>query len=341
MAKTRTRYGARAPTRAAPKQMKRSHPQGQIRKRRTFIGALALLLVLDAVLVHIALDAGSPRRSEAMSAPTSEVAPSSNPPPVPTETESPSPAQPPAARAPTRIISALDGITAWRATTGTCPDTLALPELTTDSGATFTPTNATISSDVVALQSIAVEGEDVATMIGQSSDDCSPTLVRTFVAGDNYEQFAGGLVGAWYVDPRNRAELHSPGGIVAAPCPAVMALAVRDENDAAVLCDDQTIFMTTDSAASWSRPIAGPGAVNLTSGPDGYFVASVGVEGCVGVQIAQMSLAPVLTPTGCLLIAGEPAALVGNVSLSSGGGTLWLWAGDSLARSTDEGATWL
>ena len=337
MAKTRTRYGA--PARPAPKQKKRSDPRGQIRKRRTFVGALGLLLVLDAVLVHLALDAGSPRRSEAVSAPTSDVVPSSYPAQVPTETESPPPAQPPAASVPTRIISALDGITAWRATTGVCPDALALPELTTDSGATFTPTNATISSDVVALQSIAVDDEDVATMIGQSSDDCSPMLVRTFVGGLNYEEFAPGLVDVWYLNPLNRAEVHRPDSTVAAPCANVVALAAQDLVSAAVLCDDQTVFTTADGAVTWSSPVVAPGAINIASTSEGFVVATVAAEGCAGVQLAR--LAEALTPSGCLPIDTEPEALVGNVALSIADGVLWLWAGDSLVRSSDGGMTWL
>ena len=304
-------------------------------KRGILIAAVVAFLLVDIGLVAVALNSVAPApESAATTAPAASAAPSPSP------TPSPSVAPAPASVVPARMLEAVDASTAWRATTGACPDALALPELTVDSGATFTATDATGPADIVALQSIVAGSGDVATFVGQSALDCSPLVARTFVAGANYGVFPEGLDGAWYVDAANRAQIHRPGGLVPAPCASVVSLSARDAANAAVLCDDGTIVTTADAAETWSAPVAAPGAMNLAATADGYLVASVAVLGCDGVQVGLLGDAVV--PSGCLPVAVEPSALAGNIALSvADDGTLWVWAGDALGRSGDGGASWL
>jgi hypothetical protein len=301
---------------------------------------LALFFVADIALAAVALaGARLPAREASQAAPSTPAAAAR-----PTPTPTPTPTTPAVtAVLPTRILVAANASLAWRATTGACPATQATPEFTTDSGAKWVSTNATTATGIRSLQSIAIEGKKVASMIGQAAQDCSVQLVRTFVAGTNYEKYPAALAGSWYVNPLNRASLHSPAGDFAAPCKTVLALAHRDATSAAVLCDDQTIHTTTDAAATWSTPASILGALNLAPSAAGYVVAAVGAEKCAGVEVLSIPepAAASATATGCLPTDAPPAALSGNVALSEAAGTLWLWAGDTMKRSTDGGVTWL
>ena len=320
--------------------IRRPDPGAVSRRRRLLIGGLVLFLAVDVALVAVALNA--PHPTEEASGGTAS--PTVRATPTPTATSKPKPTVAPvAAVLPTRLIVARDGELAWRAATGACPATSASPELTTNSGATWKPTDATGPTGVRSLQSITIEGREVASMIGQSAADCSTMFVRTYVAGDNYEEYPADLAGVWFVNPLNRAALHSPAGDFSAPCTTVLTLAARDANNAAVLCGDQTVFTTTDAAASWSPAMPVSGALNLAPSAAGYVVAAVGAPGCAGVEILSITepvATPQFTPTGCFPSDVAPASFSGNVALSEAAGTLWLWAGDSLSRSGDGGATW-
>ena len=177
-------------------------------------------------------------------------------------------------------------------------------------------------------------------MVGLSGDDCSPQLVRTFVAGDNYAAYPELLSGTWFVNPADRAALRSPSGDFGTPCTQVIALAARDASSAAILCDAGEIFTTTDAAASWSEPVTVRGAVNLSSASNGYVVAAVGNPECVGVEIFGVDDTGGATPTGCFPLPVEPASLAGDIAVSQAGDTLWLWAGEKVIRSADGGSTW-
>ncbi|TFD66499.1 hypothetical protein E3T47_08475 [Cryobacterium ruanii] len=252
---------------------------------------------------------------------------------------------------------------AWRAITGTCPDPLAEPEVSTDAGATWTTTDANTPTEVTALQSIDPTNGAVAQMLGFAQADCSAQVVRTFVGGDNYASADDELDTAWYVDPADRAELHGPDGVQTAPCDAVVALAPGASADAAaVLCADARIFTTADAAASWSAPLTVPGALTLTATPGGYLALAAGPAPvttqptatpapatCLGLGVIDVSVdpadpagAPIASATGCYVTDEAPAALAGNIAVSvADDDTVWLWIGDLTLRSTDAGQTWL
>ena len=319
----------------------RPDPGRQLARRRLWIIGLSLFVIADIALVAMALNRPAPSTPDAWVAPTFASTPAPTSTPEPTQT-----AEPPQTVKivdPTRILEARDGSLAWRAVTGPCPGTLATPERTIDSGATWKPTNATTPTDVVSLRAITIEGTDVASMIGQLASDCSTNLVRTYVGGDNYERYPADLAGAWFVHPLDHTVVHSPAGDFAAPCANVMVLAAIDGDRAAALCNGQTLHVTTDAAASWSAAVSVPGAMNLTESASGYLVATVSTDpDCVGVQLLTL---PELVEggSGQLPISGcfpTPASLAGNIALSEGAGTLWLWAGDALERSSDGGTTW-
>jgi hypothetical protein len=316
-----------------PRQRKRLDPRDLSRRRAWVYFAVAVFLIVDIALVVLALNSahpGTPRDTLR---------------PIPTFTAqapSPSPAQSAttSARAvpSTRVLAAFDGTTAWRATTGACPATPASPELTTDSGATWKKTDATGPTKVTAIQRIFVGGKDLAMMVGLNQADCTPALIKTFVAGRSYAAYPKELAGTWFVNPADRSSVHSPAGVFASPC-SVIALAPRDAKTAAVLCDDHTVHMTTDAAATWLIRVDAPGAVALAASDTGYFAAALDQVGCAGVQVTGVNTNATSNP-GCYPIDAAADSLAAKVAVSAAGGTLWLWAGDSVARSTDNGATW-
>lgn len=323
------------------------------RRRWLVIAGVTALVLLDVILVVWVL--GRPQTSEAGSrgpipgAPSSDVTADpdadggeTDPDSQPSEDPDASAAIEPVASGPAaRILTALDGEVAWRATTGECPAATASPEFTTDGGASWTMTDATGPTGVTALQRIIVSSADVAAMVGAAPDGCEPTLIRTYVAGDNYEDYPAEVAAAWHIDPADRASVNAPGGVVEAPCAAVVAIAAASDVAAAVLCADGTIATTTDAGAVWSTPLAVAGAQALAPTSGGYVVARLGGSSCEGVGLSLVDTAgSSATDSGCLPVPRDLASLAGQVAVSDGDGTLWLWAGEALARSADRGATW-
>ncbi|KGJ81782.1 hypothetical protein GY21_01535 [Cryobacterium roopkundense] len=314
-------------------------PKDSSRRRVWVYAAVAAFIIFDLALIGFAL---STTKADADvtpgTVPTSSEASTPSAEPV----ASTSPAAPTAstvvAVTPSRMISAVDGTTAWRAVSGECPTASVSPEVSSDSGATWTSTDASGPTDVSAVQSIAAQSGSVVEFVGLDQANCAPLFVKTFVGGDNFRSYPEQLDGQWYVDPADRAVVHSPAGDSAAPCASVLALAPRSGTEAAVLCSSNELYVTADAAATWSAAAVLAGAVNVAASDAGYVAAVAGAADCAGVQV--VTLTPELAPTvtGCLPVAGD---LPGNVTLSATGDTLWLWANDTLARSTTAGAAWL
>ncbi|TFC12019.1 hypothetical protein E3O19_13785 [Cryobacterium algoritolerans] len=319
-------------------------PRDTSRRRVWVYVAVATFVAADLILIVLAL--GSTRATDAAEVsrpiPTFSAASAVDAAAAPTPTATPT-ATPAATTVlplpPTRLLDAVDGQTAWRAQTGPCPATPASPELTTNGGATWKKTDATGTAKVTALQSLMVTSESVVEMVGLAKSDCAPQFVKTFVSGDNYSSYSDKLAGTWFVDPADRATIHSPSGSAKAPCDAVVTLAVRDDKSAAALCADGRLFSTVDAAA-WSPASALPGVVSITDTDTGYLAAAVGRSECAGVQLITLAPARESTEAGCFKAAVQPSGLTGNIAVSGAVGTVWLWAGDAFVRSSDGGATW-
>ena len=318
-------------------------PRDSSRRRLWVYFAVAVFILADVALIAYALnfDRSITTAEQPRPVPTFANQVSSAPPAAPAAESTSVPAAVPiVAVPPTRFLSAVDDTTAWRAVTGECPSSPVAPEFTTDAGVAWTFTNATDQTDVTALQGLIASSESIVQLVGLAAADCEPQFVQTFVGGDTFKSYPEKLEGAWFIDPADRAFVHSPTGDSAAPCPAMIALAPRDAESAAVLCDDQTIFTTTDAAATWSSPMTLAGAVAITASDTGYLAAAVGRAECAGVQLQTITPALISTEQGCFKTAAQPAQLSGTVAVSSASGTIWLWAGDAFTRSADGGVNW-
>ncbi|TFD70124.1 hypothetical protein [Cryobacterium sp. Hb1] len=309
--------------------------------RRWALTALSVFVIGDIALVAVALAPPGEPSTKVADAPAAVISA------IPTEgpVETTVPVEPvqivPAAIEtfpPTRILSALDANTAWRTLTGPCPATPAAPERTTDSGASWASFDASIETDASSILTMTVVDETETSLVTLDASDCAPQVVDTYVAGEEWANYPERASARWFVNPSNRALVHTPNGDVAAPCASVAVLATRSSTAAALLCGDGTFLRTTDAGASWGAGIALNGGVNLTSTADGYLVVAQSQASCDGLQVlatGEPTEAP-LSIAGCRSAAFNP----GDVAVSSGGETLWLWAGDALSRSNDGGATW-
>jgi photosystem II stability/assembly factor-like uncharacterized protein len=294
--------------------------------------ALALFLVLDIALVVFALDANRVPSANAGQTPGAPAKPSASPAPSGT----PTPTVAPIAVEPQRLLAAISADVAWRGAIGSCPNGPSELEYTTDGGASWDavdPRNATGANTLVRLIPSSSSEARVVTL----DDDCSPQLVGTFVAGEEWEDYTFNLGAYWYVDPADRTNVHTPAGFVAAPCESVVAMATRSSTEAVVLCADQALFTTTDGGAKWSAAISVPGAVAIDASARGYIVAVAAQGTCTGTSVVTLIDGVPSSPVGCM---GEPV-LAGQTALAAAvDDTLWLWAGESFAQSTDGGETW-
>ncbi|MEB0285055.1 hypothetical protein QN355_00650 [Cryobacterium sp. 10S3] len=105
------------------------------------------------------------------------------------------------------------------------------------------------------------------------------------------------------------------------------------------LCGDGRLFTTTDAAVTWSTPATLPGAIALAPATSGYLVVSAGRPECAGAQLLTVTDALVPTVAGCYAVSTPSTAMAGTVAVSEAAGTIWLWAGEQVVRSTDSGAT--
>jgi hypothetical protein len=313
---------------------RRFNPHESSRRRLWIYVAVIAFVLVDVLLISWALGSRSPGTSVSSAGPNPSFTPQ------PTSTPTPTAATPTVAVPPTRLLSALDGFTAWRATTGECPAP-AMPEITTNAGDTWRETDATGDVQMTALQSMTVVSDSLVQLVGLSADDCSPQFARSFVAGDDYSLAPNLLGGQWYVDPADREIVHTPSGDVEAPCDSVIALASRSDSQAGVVCSDTRVFTTPDGGSTWSNSVTIRGAVNLAVTEMGYRIATVGLPECAGVQLIALSAEPpTATPTGCLPVDEPAETMQGNVAIAEAAGTLWVWAGDTVMQSIDQGTTW-
>ena len=325
----------------APEAKKVPATEARLNRRKLAIAGVIAFVVVDIILVVWALVAvRTPPHDPAPAASSSTPATHT---PAPTETPRPTPSATPtstpaaSAVAPTRVLAALDGSTAWRASTGPCPATTASPQLTTDGGATWKPTDAAGPTGASSILRISVESAKQASAITLASQGCTPEYIRTYVAGDNWAAYPDQLAGSWFVDAAKRSVVHTPAGDVQAPCPTVIDVAVHDAANAAVLCANHDVHSTGNGGGAWGPAVPVAGAVAITTAGNGYLLAVTDRQGCAGTATTSWDGGSALAGGGCATSTKPPA---GAVSIANGGGTLWMWSGDTVVKSSDGGASW-
>jgi photosystem II stability/assembly factor-like uncharacterized protein len=135
-----------------------------------------------------------------------------------------------------------------RATTGSCQtgDTPVL-EVSTDSGATFTPTAEGLG--VAQVLRVAVVSASDLWFVG-TDDMCTPSVWHSAGAGTGWTR-SPGTHGVWHVEPAaGSSAVHAPTGQVPVGC-SVASLSPIDGQTARVLCTSGTVLGTTDGGSSW------------------------------------------------------------------------------------------
>lgn len=291
------------------------------------IAGVVAFVVVDIVLVWFAIS--STRSAAADQDAASEVLPTLATP----VTAAPTPAREPdvAVEPLTAVLAAADASVAYRAVTGPCPATPAALEVTGDSGVTWTPA---APAEAASIREAFTDGTEVVSIVASQTDGCAPELLRSFARGAEW-QVTEELATRWHLAD---GQVVAPSGASSVPCAAPVQLAQRDPSAAAVLCDDATVAATTDGGTTWTSSGQIDGAASVAPSADGYRVAVTRRDDCAGAQVVPISPAlEVGAPGGCL---PSDAADGATVLATAGDGTVWIWSGDVVARSSDGGTTW-
>lgn len=286
-------------------------------KRTLALIGLGVFAVADIMLIALALGTigGGAGEGDTTARPSASF--TAEPSPEPTETPDPMPPATPVLRA----LTVVDEQVAWRAERGNC-DTQAVIEVTSDGGATWTPTRPVTTEGREVLW-LWAQDESYAQAAVSAGDDCERTGIRTFTSGDFWNLSPDALDEATFIAPDGT--LITPSGATA-PCDTPVDVAERGAA-LAVLCADGTVHESIDGAG-WTQAAA-PGAVAISDAGAGYALAVQRLEGCDGIALVSLS-AEALTAGGtpsearsCLTGAVDPDA----TALASSSDAMSLWSG--------------
>ena len=220
------------------------------RRRILVAGGVAVLAIVTVILSVIALRiSGNPSANASQATSPSET-PTTTQAPDPTATSTPSSV---VLVPPTRLLAAFDAAGVSRYGPAACPDPRTTFEVSSDGGVTWEGSDVAESTDSTAALNPTAGSSDVVHMVTLTAE-CAPQYLRSFVGGIEWQVFNSDLPVTWYFDPADGTTVNTPQGARSTPCTAVSMAATGSR--AAVLCTDSTIFVTEDSAASWSSAIS-------------------------------------------------------------------------------------
>ena len=239
----------------------------------------------------------------------------------------------------TRIITAVDGDTAWRGTTGTCSTSGAALAVTSDGGRTWqntkTPYPVVTRVQPTDAPRAFVAGADPDCVMGvRSTTDTGTTWIGTG---------PGSLSETLTRDAKDPTRVRAPGGRTAAPCGTlvVIDLARSSTTGAQALCADGTLRTSADDGRTWPQSGQVNGALAIDSKIVGGNVTAFVVtttQGCAGLRLKSV-VNDVVIDLGCAEIASTPTP--GTVALSvPNPDTGWLLVGAETWRSDDGLKTW-
>lgn len=287
------------------------------------------LVVIDVVLVSLALGRTAPEENGPAG-------------PIPTFTSTPDTTETPRASASAdagtasagqqgrRLLAAVDGLEAWRASGGSCGGPRPVLEHTVDGGATWVAVG--LGTEVGSLMAIRASSPGLSILAGVGAD-CATTVRTSADQGATWTDGVAGAAGAGI----STDGVVLAGGTTQAPC-ADPIEAFQGERTAVVICDGQVEWRTGTQA--WvDVPMGGVRSIAVDGG--GYTLARVDVASCAGVQIVTMPASDVtpstaVSPVGC----ADGTDADGTVTIDRAGQDVWLWDGETVRVSSDGGATW-
>lgn len=304
--------------------------------KRTVISVAVLVVVLvvvDVVLVTLALSRTAPESGGRpgpvptfSSTPTSNDLRSSSP--RPSATSSPSAAAS-ADGGGARLLSAVDGVTAWRSTRSQCGGATVL-ERTTDGGVTWQQVD--LDDDVDAVYAIRALSGSISVVVGVGTD-CEPAVRTSTDNGKTWKAGAVAAAGA-AVTP---AGLFLKTGVAPSPCPDPRE-AFQGSYTTAIVCASGVVEWRQGSGVWIAVPVAG--IESLTDAGNTYTVARSDVPGCAGISVGSLPAAAMTTSSTVSDVGCASAARGESPAISRAGQATWLWAGATVLVSEDGGATW-
>lgn len=307
---------------------------GRALPRTTLIGVAVVvvaLVVIDVVLVALALGrtapetAGSPRPIPTFgTTATGPATPGSSP-----SASASAGADGDAAGSASHMLSAVDGLEAWRASSTSCADPEAVLEHTTDGGKEWQAV--ALDGDVRTIGALRATSSGVSVLVG-TGDRCADEVRTSTDDGATWTAGAPGAAGAGITEQG----LVLGDAVVASPC-ADPADAFRGDSTTLVACDDQLDWRSGTGA--WvDVPVDGVRAIAVDGGE--YTLARAGTASCDGVQIETMPASGVTTKTGTTPIGCNHVSTDRPIALDRSGEDVWMWAGDRVDVSANGGATW-
>ena len=306
------------------------------------LGLLFLLFRPDQALT--AEPADQDRGEGALPAPRSSptVMPSSSAPAEQTTSPSPSaskdatsstqPIEPAPAQ---RLLFAVTSKTAWRATVGDC-DTPGKVERSTDGGASWKLIDRTGLAPIVRLG--AEPSGDLFT-IGGSSRSCSARYVA-YANDGKVTASTNNPIDVWFPTPTDRDEINGPGDTKATPCKGhAVGFAPRNLSQALVICANGATMSTRNSGKTWQQVGRFPNALAIASAGGQYWVAGAS-EDCDGVTVQSLTESSGSLARGRARCSPGANVAAGQVAIDVTGDTIWLWLGDKVAVSKNNGRTW-
>jgi hypothetical protein len=306
------------------------------------VGLLYLLFRPDQALT--AEPADQDRGAGTLPAPKSSptMMPSSSA--LPEQTTSPSPSASKGATSSTqsiepapaqRLLFAVSSKTAWRATVGDC-DTPGKVERSTDAGASWKLIDRTGLTPIVRLG--AEPSGDLFT-IGGSSRSCSARYLA-YANDGKITASTNDPIDVWFPTPKDRDEINGPGETKATPCKGhAVGFAPRSLSRALVICADGATMSTRNSGKTWQQIGQIPNALAIASAGGQYWVAGAS-EDCDGVTVQSLTESSGSLTRGRARCSPGLDVAAGQVAIDVTGDTIWLWLGDKVAVSKNNGRTW-
>ena len=305
---------------------------------RVATAGLVAFLVVDVALVALALRSGQ-NTSQALppvsTTRTSDLttSPSSSPTKSPTKGTTP-----PAVKAVpvTRLVSALDAATAWRARTGACDTGGATLEVTADGGQTWTK----LRSPAPALVRVQPLDETRAFVIG-AGRDCVVKQYASRDAGATW-QAPTAVSGGWARRLDEPTQVLTPQEPAATPCgeAVVVDLSRTSAAQAQSLCADGSVVVTDDGGTTWSESGDAPGAVALSNLLVDNTLTTYAVRmvsACKGVQLVKVVKGSNADVIACVPVANP---VRGTVGLSVTERAAWIIAGSQTWTSQRDLTSW-
>ena len=175
--------------------------------------------------------------------------------------------------------------------------------------------------------------------IGGTRQSCSYRYVA-YANDGTVTASANSPVDVWFPTPKDRDEINGPGDTKATPCEGhVVGLAPLDSSQALVVCDNGAAISTRNSGRTWRQVARIPNTLAIAAESGRYWVAGAH-EGCDGVTVQSLTEKSGSLTRGRTHCAPGLDVAGGQVAIDVIGGTIWLWSGNRVAVSTDDGQTW-